>query len=49
MPWEAIASADMGVTVILCIWRADIIVMELPPQETTIRRAAAIAGKNKAL
>ena len=48
MPPEAMASADMGVTVMLCIWR-DIIIMELPPQETTIRRAAAIAGKNNAL
>ena len=48
IPPEAMASADMGVTVMLCIWR-DIVIMELPPQETTIKRTAAIVAKNRAL
>ena len=49
MPPEFRGSAEAGDTVMLCIWRADIIVMELPPQETIITRTAAIAGKNNAL
>ena len=49
MPPEFLGSAEAGDTVMLCIWRADIIIMELPPQETTIKRTAAIAGKNNAL
>lgn len=49
IPPEAMASADMGVTVMLCIWR-DIVIMGLPPQETTtIKRTDAIARKNKGL
>ena len=49
MPPEFLGSAETGDTVMLCIWRADIIIMELPPQETTIKRTAAIAGKSNAL
>ena len=49
MPPEFLGSAEAGDTVMLCIWRAGIIIMELPPQETTIKRTAAIAGKNNAL
>jgi len=49
MPPEFFASAKVGDTVMLCSWRADIVIMELPPQETTIKRTAAIAGKNKGL
>jgi hypothetical protein len=49
MPMEFFASAEVGDTVMLCNWRADIVIMGLPPQETTIKRTAAIAGKNKAL
>jgi hypothetical protein len=49
MPLEFFASAEVGDTVMLCSWRADIVIMELPPQETTIKRTVAIAGKNKRL
>jgi len=49
MPLEFFASAEAGDTVMLCNWRADIVIMGLPPQETTIKRTAAIAGKNNAL
>jgi len=49
MPPEFLGSAEAGDTVMLCIWRAGIIIMELQPQETTIQRTAAIAGKNNAL
>jgi hypothetical protein len=49
MPLEFFASAEVGDTVMLCSWRADIVIMELPPQETIIKRMAAIAEKNKGL
>ena len=49
IPLEFFASAEVVDTVMLCSWRADIIIMELPPHETTIKRTAAIAGKNKGL
>jgi hypothetical protein len=49
MPPEFFASAEVGDTVMLCNWRADIVIMELPPQETIIKRADAIARKNNGL
>jgi hypothetical protein len=49
IPPEFLGSAEAGDTVMLCIWRADIVIMGLPPQEATSRRAAAITGKNNAL
>jgi hypothetical protein len=49
MPLEFFASAEVGDTVMLCSWRADIVIMGLPPQEITIKRTAAIAGKSGAL
>jgi hypothetical protein len=49
MPPELFASAEVGDTVMLCSWRADIVIMELPPQETIIKTTAAIARKNKGL
>src|SRR5215467_9978234 len=49
MPLEFFASAEVGDTVMLCNWRADIVIMGLPPQETTIKRTAVIARKNKSL
>src|SRR5215510_6568288 len=49
MPLEFFASAEVGDTVMLCSWRADIIIMGLPPQETIIKRTAAIARKDKGL
>jgi hypothetical protein len=49
MPLEFLGSAEAGDTVMLCIWRADIIIMELPPQEIAIKRTAAIGRTNKAL
>ena len=33
IPLEDIGSAAMGLTVMLCIWRVELIIMELPPQE----------------
>src|ERR1700739_1786558 len=48
MPWDAIGSAVMGVTVMLCIWRVELIIMELPPQETINRKAIAIKGTRRA-
>ena len=41
MPLEDIGSAVMGLTVMLCIWRFEIIIMELPPQEAVSRKAVA--------
>ncbi|HEX3587967.1 MAG TPA: hypothetical protein VH024_18340 [Candidatus Angelobacter sp.] len=49
MPLEFLGSAEAGDTVMLCIWRADIIIMELPPQEIAIKRTVAIGRTNKAL
>jgi hypothetical protein len=49
MPPEFFASAEVGDTVMLCSWRADIVIMELPPQETAIKRTAAIAEKRRGL
>ena len=49
MPSEFLAPAEVGDTVMLCSWRADIIIIELPPQEIAIKRTAAIARKNAAL
>ena len=49
MPPEFLGSAETGDTVMLCIWRADIIVMELPPQEIAIKRTDEITVKNNAL
>jgi len=49
MPLEFFASAEAGDTVMLCNWRADIVIMELPPHETTVKRAAVIARKSRAL
>jgi hypothetical protein len=45
MPPEFFASAEAGETVMLCSWRADTVIMELPPQDTAIRRTAVIAAK----
>jgi hypothetical protein len=41
IPLEDIGSAVMGLTVMLCIWRVELIIMELPPQETVNRKAIA--------
>src|SRR5690242_18932479 len=49
MPLEFLASPGVADTVMLCSWRADLFVMELPPQETTIKITDAIARKNKRL
>jgi hypothetical protein len=49
MPLEFFASAEAGDTVMLCNWRADIVIMELPPQETTISSTDVIARKSDAL
>ena len=46
MPWEAIASADMGVTVMLCIWRLDAII-DPPPQEAVNKKVAIVRKTNK--
>ena len=45
IPPEFLASAEAGETVMLCIWRVDVL-ME-PPQEIVISRVAAITGKRK--
>ena len=47
MPWEAIASADMGVTVMLCIWRLDAIIIDPPPQEAVNKKVAIVRKTNK--
>ena len=48
MPLEDIGSAVMGLTVMLCIWRVELIIMELPPQETVNRKAIATMGTRRA-
>lgn len=49
MPWEAIASADMGVTVMLCICRLDAIIIDPPPQEAVIRKVIAAMRTSRAV
>jgi hypothetical protein len=48
MPLEDMGSAVMGVNVILCIWRVELIIMELPPQEAINRKAIAATGTKRA-
>jgi hypothetical protein len=48
IPPEAIGSTDMGVTVMLCIWRVKFIIMELPPQEAVNRKVIAARGTRRA-
>jgi hypothetical protein len=48
MPLEDIGSAVMGVTVMLCIWRVELIIMELPPQEAVSKKAIASKGAKRA-
>jgi hypothetical protein len=45
---EAMGSAAMGVTVMLCIWRVEGIIMEPPPQEAINRKVIAIKGTRRA-
>ena len=49
IPLEDIGSAAMGLTVMLCIWRVELIIMELPPQEAINRKAIATAGTRRAV
>jgi hypothetical protein len=49
MPLEDMGSAAMGLTVMLCIWRVELIIMELPPQETVNRKVIAITGTRRAV
>jgi hypothetical protein len=48
IPLEDIGSAAMGLTVMLCIWRVELIIMELPPQEAINKNAIATTGPRKA-
>jgi hypothetical protein len=41
-----LASAEAGETAMLCSWRLDIIIMELPPQETA-RRARTTTTRER--
>lgn len=47
IPWEGIGSAAIGLTVMLCIWRVELIIMELPPQETVNSKAIAATGARR--
>ena len=49
IPLEDVGSAAMGLTVMLCIWRVELIIMELPPQEAINRKAIATAGTRRAV
>jgi hypothetical protein len=49
MPLEFFASAEAGDTVMLCSWRADIVIMELPPQDAAVSRTDVIVSKSDAL
>ena len=48
MPLEDMGSAAMGLTVMLCIWRVELIIMELPPQEAINKKAIATTGTKRA-
>jgi len=48
IPLEDIGSAVMGLTVMLCIWRVELIIMELPPQEAVNRKAIATGATSRA-
>ena len=49
IPLEDIGSAAMGLTVMLCIWRFEVIIMEPPPQETLNRKVIAATGTRRAV